>query len=33
MEGDADACIAAGMDSYVAKPVSVAALQQLLESS
>jgi CheY-like chemotaxis protein len=31
MEGDRDACIAAGMDDYISKPVKAATLKTLLE--
>lgn len=31
IEGDREACLAAGMTSYLAKPVKVAMLKQLME--
>ena len=31
MPGDRERCIAAGMDSYIAKPLKVAELIELLE--
>lgn len=31
IEGDREACLAVGMTSYLAKPVKVAMLKQLLE--
>jgi CheY-like chemotaxis protein len=31
MQGDREACLEAGMDDYVAKPVTLNSLQQVLE--
>jgi CheY-like chemotaxis protein len=33
MEGDREACIAAGMDDYISKPVEADTLKALLERS
>jgi two-component system sensor histidine kinase/response regulator len=33
MSGDRDACIAAGMDSYISKPIRVIELREILERS
>ena len=33
MQGDREACLAAGMDAYISKPIRVNALVQALEAS
>jgi len=33
MEGDKDACLAAGMDDYISKPVRVEEIVRALEST